>query len=156
MASVFWIVIVIAVVAVLVIAVVAVGAVVNRLAVEAPVSVFDEDEAIEWIADRLPIDVASQLSHDDVRALVLWHLEFLEGRGVATETAFEVAPDAVIVAEDDGLAYVLGQATEAGLDVEDVQVVAVLEIELDYLEAIGAIGPRVADPAEVDQPGRDS
>ncbi|MGZ4694234.1 MAG: hypothetical protein ACXWA3_11470 [Acidimicrobiales bacterium] len=144
------IVIVIAVVAVLAIAVVAVGAVVNRLAVEAPVSVFDEDEAVEWIADRLPFEVASQISHDDVRALVLWHLEFLEGRGVATETAFEEAPDAVVVAEDDGLAYVLGQAEDAGLAVDDVQVVAVLEVELDYLEAIGAIGPRVADPAEGD------
>ncbi|MGZ4708762.1 MAG: hypothetical protein ACXWBN_08500 [Acidimicrobiales bacterium] len=144
------VVIVIAVVAVLAIAVVAVGAVVNRLAVEAPVSVFDEDEAVEWIADRLPFEVASQISHDDVRALVLWHLEFLEGRGVATETAFEEAPDAVVVAEDDGLAYVLGQAEDAGLAVDDVQVVAVLEVELDYLEAIGAIGPRVADPAEGD------
>jgi hypothetical protein len=146
---VFVVVIVVAVVAVLAIGVVAVGAVVNRLAIEAPVSVFDEDEAVDWIADRLPFDVASQLSHEDVRALVLWHLAFLEGRGVATETSFEEAPDAVVVAEDDGLAYVLGQASEAGLDVDDVQVVAVLEAEQDYLEAIGAIGPRVADPIEV-------
>ena len=145
----FVIVIVVAVVAVLAIAVVAVGAVVNRLAVEAPVSVFDEDEAVDWIADRLPFEVAAQLSHDNVRALVLWHLEFLEGRGVATETAFEQAPDAVVVAEDDGLAYVIGQATEAGMVVEDVQVVAVLEVEQDYLEAIGAIGPRVTDAIEV-------
>lgn len=143
------VIIVLAVLLILVIAVVAVGAVVNRLAVEAPVTVFDEDEAVEWIADRLPYEVAAQLSHDDVRALVLWHLEFLEGRGVATETAFEQAPDAVVVAEDDGLAYVIGQAAEAGLDVDDVQVVAVLDAEEDYLEAIGAIGPRVADPIEV-------
>jgi hypothetical protein len=149
--AVFWIVIGIAAVGVLVIAVVAVGAVVNRLAVEAPLSVFDEAEAVEWIADRLPFDVAAQLSHDDVRALVLWHLEFLEHRGVATETAFEEAPDAVVVAEDDSLAYVIGQAAEAGLDVDDVHVVAVLEVEEQYLEAIGAIGPRVADPAEIEQ-----
>jgi hypothetical protein len=147
------VVIVIAVVGVLAIAVVAVGAVVNRLAVEAPISVFDEDEAVEWIADRLPFEVAAQLSHDDVRALVLWHLEFLEGRGVATETAFEESPDAVVVAEDDGLAYVLGQAGEAGLAVDDVQVVAVLEVEERYLEAIGAIGPRVVDPIEVREVG---
>jgi len=145
------VIIVLAVLLILVIGVVAVGAVVNRLAVEAPVSVFDEDEAVEWIADRLPFEVAAQLSHDDVRALVLWHLEFLEGRGVATETAFEDAPDAVVVAEDDGLAYVLGQASEAGIDVDDVQVVAVIEAEQDYLEAIGAIGPRVIDPIEVDE-----
>jgi hypothetical protein len=144
------VVIVVAIVAVLAIAVVAVGAAVNRLAVEAPISVFDEDEAVEWIADRLPFEVAAQLSHDDVRALVLWHLEFL---GVATETAFEESPDAVVVAEDDGLAYVLGQAGEAGLAVDDVQVVAVLEVEERYLEAIGAIGPRVVDPIEVREVG---
>ena len=144
----FWVVIAVGVVVVLVIAVVAVGAVVNRLAYEAPVSVFDEDEAVDWIADRLPFDVAAQLSHDDVRAIVLWHLEYYELEGVATESAFEEVPDGVVVAEDDSLAYVLGQATEAGLDVDDVQVVAVLETERDYLEAIGAIGPRVTEPGD--------
>src|SRR3954471_17214039 len=134
--------IVVAVVLILVIAVVAVGAVVNRLAVEAPVSVFDEDEAVEWIADRLPVAVASQITHDDVRALVLWHLEYFESEGVATETAFEDSPDGVIVAEDDSLAYVLGKASDAELDVDDAQVVAVLETERASLEAIGAIGPQ--------------
>jgi hypothetical protein len=142
-----WVLIVVLlVVLVLVIGVVAVGAVVNRLAVEAPVSVFDEDEAVEWIADRLPFEVAAQVSHDDVRALVLWHLEYFESEGLATETRFADAPDGVVVAEDDSLAYVLGQASEAGLEVDDGQVVAVLEAERDYLEAIGAIGPRVAEP----------
>jgi hypothetical protein len=140
--------IVVLVVLVLVIAVVAVGAVVNRLAFESPVSVFDEDEAVEWIADRLPFEAAAQLTHDDVRAILLWHLEYLEDQGVATETGFASLPDAVVVAEDDSLAYVLGQATEAGLDVDDAQVVSVLEAEREYLEAIGAIGPRVADPTE--------
>jgi len=51
-----------------------------------------------------------------------------------------------VVAEDDGLAYVIGQAGEAGMEVDDVQILAVLEAELEYLEAIGAVGPRVADP----------
>ena len=138
----FWVVIAIAVVAVLVIAVVAVGAVVGRLSSEPPVSVFDEDEAVDWIAERLPFEVAAQLTHDDVRALVLWHLEYLEDKGMATESAFEALPDDVVVVEDEGLGYVLGQASEAGLEVDDVQVLTVLEVELDYLEAIGAIGPR--------------
>ncbi len=121
-----------------------VGWAVGRLSVEPPTSVFDEDEAVEWIADRLPFDVAAQLSHDDVRQLVVWHLEYLEGEGVATESAFAEAPDAVVVGEDDALAYVLGRATEAGLDADDVQIVAVLDTERAYLEAIGAIGPEVA------------
>ena len=129
--------------AVIAIGLVTVGRVVGRLSVEAPVSVFDEDEAVEWIADRLPFEVAAQLSHDDVRRIVVWHLEYLEGEGVATETAFEEAPDDVVVGEDDALAYVLGRATEAGLDADDTQIAVVLETERAYLEAIGAIGPEV-------------
>jgi hypothetical protein len=134
---------VIAAVAVIAIGLVTVGRVVGRLSVEAPVSVFDEDEAVEWIADRLPYDVQAQLSHEDVRRIVLWHLEYLQDEGVATETAFEQAPDNVVVGEDDALAFVLGRATEAGLDADDTQIALVLDGERAYLEAIGAIGPEV-------------
>jgi len=138
-----WVILIITALAVLAIALVTVGRVVGRLSVEAPVSVFDEDEAVEWIADRLPFDVSAQLSHDDVRRIVLWHLEYLEDEGVATESAFEEAPDNVVVGEDDALAYVLGRATEAGLEADDAQVAVVLDTERAYLEAIGAIGPEV-------------
>jgi hypothetical protein len=143
-----WIILAITAVLVFVIAAVTIGRVVGRLSVEPPVSVFDEDEAVEWIADRLPFEVAAALSHDDVRHLVLWHLEYFASEGVATETAFAELPDAVVVVDDESLAYVLGRATEAGLEVDDVQVVAVLEVEQAYLEAIGAIGP----PAGPDRP----
>jgi hypothetical protein len=128
---------------VIVIGLVTVGRVVGRLSVEAPVSVFDEDEAVEWIADRLPYEVQAQLSHEDVRKIVVWHLEYLEDEGVATETAFEEAPDNVVVGEDDALAYVLGRATQAGLEADDTQIALVLDSERAYLEAIGAIGPEV-------------
>jgi hypothetical protein len=134
---------IVAAVVVVAVGLVTIGAVVGRLAVAPPTSVFDEDEAVEWIADRLPFEVAAQLSHEDVRQLVLWHLEFLEDEGIATEVSYAEAPDAVVVGDVDGLAYVLGQASEAGLEVEDVQVVAVLEVEREYLTAIGAIGPEV-------------
>ena len=77
---------------------------------------------------------------------MLWHLEYLEDEGVATEAAFDEAPDAWWWPRTTAWPTCSGQATEAGLDVDDVQVVAVLETERDYLEAIGAIGPRVADP----------
>jgi hypothetical protein len=139
-----WLIIVLGVVAVFVIAAVSMGRVVGRLSVESPVSVFDEDEAVEWISDRLPYEVAAELSHDDVRQLVLWHLEYYGSEGVATETAFQQLPDSVVVVDDDSLAYVLGRASDDGLEVDDVQVVAVLEVEHAYLEAIGAIGPPAA------------
>ena len=134
--------------AVLAVAVVTIGAVVGRLSVAPPTSVFDEDEAVEWIADRLPVEVASQITHDDVRQLVTWHLDYLVEEGIATEAAYADAPDDVVVGEDDGLAYVIGQASDAGLDLDDTHIAIVLATERAYLEAIGAIGPKVAEPDE--------
>ncbi len=131
-----------------VVAAVTIGAVVGRLAVAPPTSVFDEDEAVEWIADRLPVEVASQITHDDVRQLIIWHLDYLVEEGIATEAAYADAPDDVVVGEDDGLAYVIGQASEAGMDLDDTHVAVVLATERAYLEAIGAIGPQVAEPRD--------
>jgi hypothetical protein len=128
-----------------VVAIVTIGRVVGRLSVAPPTSVFDEDEAVEWIADRLPFEVTAQLSHDDVRQIVVWHLDYLEHEGIATEAAYADAPDNVVVGEDDALAYVLGKATEAGMEASDTQVALVLDTERAYLEAIGAIGPQVRD-----------
>jgi hypothetical protein len=143
-----WVILGIAALAVVAVGVVTIGAVVGRLAVAPPTSVFDEDEAVEWIADRLPVEVASQVSHDDVRLLVTWHLDFLVDEGIATESAYADAPDDVLVGENDGLAYVIGQAADAGLELDDAHVAIVLDTERDYLEAIGAIGPRVSEQAE--------
>ena len=140
-----WIIFVVTAVAILVIAVVTVGWAVGRLSVEPPTSVFDEDEAVEWIADRLPFDVAAQLSHDDVRQLVVWHLDTSTPRGWPPSRPSPKPPTPWWWARTTGLAYVLGRATEAGLDADDVQIVAVLETERAYLEAIGAIGPQVAE-----------
>jgi len=140
-----WVLFAITALVIFVVAAVTIGAVVGRLSVAPPTSVFDEDEAVEWIADRLPVAVASQISHDDVRQLVTWHLDFLVDEGIATEAAYADAPDEVVVGDDDGLAYVIGRASEAGLDVDDADIAVVLETERAYLEAIGAIGPQVAD-----------
>jgi hypothetical protein len=140
-----WVLFAITAVVIFVVAAVTIGAVVGRLAVAPPTSVFDEDEAVEWIADRLPVAVASQVSHDDVRQLVTWHLDFLVDEGIATEAAYADAPEDVVVGDDDGLAYVIGQASEAGLEVDDADIAVVLETERAYLEAIGAIGPQVSD-----------
>jgi hypothetical protein len=131
--------------AIVAVGLVTIGRVVGRLSVAPPTSVFDEDEAVEWIADRLPFEVAAQLSHDDVRQIVRWHLEYLEDEGIATEMAYADAPDAIVVGEDDSLAFVLGRAGQAGLGADDTQIALVLDTERAYLEVIGAIGPEVRE-----------
>lgn len=139
--------------AIIAIGLVAVGKVTAELAVEPPTSVFDLDEAVTFVADNLPDYVTAQLSYDDVRVLLGFHLDYLEAKGVAGESdhdldALPAGP--IVTGEDEGVAYVLGRADEVGLDCEDVHVVEVIEAELSYMRAIGAIGAEVPAPQDPD------
>ncbi len=148
--------VVLTLVLVVVIGLVAVGRVTFGLAEQPPPSLFDLDEAVEFIAERLPYDVSAQLSYEDVRAIVGWHLDYLEDKGVAAETEEGLVEEQaagsgpVVAAEDEAVAYVLGRATDVELEVDDVQIVLVLEAEMAYLEAIGAIGSQVRAPRDPD------
>ena len=120
-----------AVVVVFVIAAVAIGREGVRLAAQPPRPVFDLDEAVEWIGDRLPFDVGAQLSHADVRQILVWSLEHLT---VPTDAE-------IVIGEAESLAYVLVRARDGGFEWTEAQIQAVLDTQLAYLEAIGAVGP---------------
>ncbi len=142
---------VVAALAVVIIGLLAVGAVTGRLSQEAPRTIFDLDQAVADVADHLPPDATAVLSYDDVRMLLGWYVDYLEDKGVAWESDHELEglPKGPIVAEDDeAVAYVLGEATEAGIDVEDVAVAQVLEAATGHLMAIGAIGVEVPVPED--------
>ena len=144
-----WIFAVVAVLVIVGIALVAVGKVTAELAGTTRVSVFDLDEAVGYIADRLALDTAGQLSYDDVRTILGWHLDYFEERGVATENRLDDLPVVPVVTDDDGsVAYVLGRVSDAGLAVADEQVVEVLDLQMAYLDAIGAIGGVVPEPPD--------
>ena len=141
--------IVLAALIVIAIGLVAVGGVSARLAQQAPVTVFDMDEAVEFVAERLPDETTAVLSYDDVAQLIGWHIDYLENKGVAAvaEDDLRNLPAGPTMANDDeAVAYVLGQATDTELEVTDVQVVQVLDANDAYLRAIGAVGP-VVPPA---------
>jgi len=134
-------------VAVVVIALVAVGRETFRLRTQPKQAHFDLEEAVEFVADRLPDDVTAILSYDDVRSILRWHLEYLRDRGVpARRDLVDGGP--VVVEDDEGIAWVLGKADEVGMDVTDAEVAVVLETELEYFEAIGAIGGAVPEPPD--------
>jgi hypothetical protein len=61
----------------------------------------------------------------------------------STKTADDIGTDLVVVPDDEPLAYIIGKVESQGLDIPDERVVAVLDVEQDYYEAIGAIGPQV-------------
>lgn len=158
---------VVTVLVVVAIALVAVGRVTADLAEEPPPSVFDLDEAVDYVAERLSFEASAQLSYDEVRQVIGWHLDYLEAKGIATEAgemdveqadaaresadadaaAADEPPDLPIVAdENEGIAYVLGKASDAGIDIDDVRIVEVADATMAYLEAIGAIGTPVERP----------
>ncbi len=129
------------IVLVVVIALLAVGRVTGRLDGQAPPSVYAVDEAVDFVADRVPDEVTAQLSFDDVRELLQWHIAYLADRGVAVSLGDDRSvAGPLVAAEDDALAYVLGRAADADLEVEDVWVAQILDANEAYLGAIGAIG----------------
>ena len=124
---------------VFVIAAVVIGRETSRLSAAPPRPVFDVDEAIVWIADRLPDDVTSQHSHAELRQLLLWSVEHL--RALAMEDR--------VAEEEETFGYVVDRVAETGIDWEPLEVKWVLDLQAQYLEIIGAAG-RQEMPPEAD------
>jgi hypothetical protein len=144
-----WLWVLLAVLGTFVIAAVSVGVVSGSLARRPRRSVYDIEEAVEFVADRLPDELTAQVSYDDVRSVLLFHCDYLAAKGVASErTADDIGSALVVVPDDEPTAWVLGKVTDAGLDLADDQVVQILDAELAYYQAIGAIGPQLDEPTE--------
>jgi hypothetical protein len=143
----FWI--VLAAVGCFVIAAVAIGTVTGSLARRPRRSVYDLEEAVDFVAERLPPEVTATLGYEDVRAVLVAHCDYLADKGVASErTADDIGSGLVVVPDDEPVAYILGRVESEQLDVTDEQVVQILDVETRYYEAIGAIGPPVDSPPD--------
>jgi hypothetical protein len=123
-------------------AAVVIGREARRLDAVAPNPTFDMDEAVEWVAEHLPFEVSAELSHDDVRRIIDWNLEFFRIKGVSGNGHATVTESPVVVVGAETVDYVLAKAKDAGSPYTAVQVHAVLDAQMTYLEAIGAIGPQ--------------
>ena len=126
------------------IAFVAVGQAVGRMADDRPPAVYDLHDASLWIGDRLPDEVTARLSYDDVAKVLGWHLDWFSDVGAASRYGQELAGDAVrregSIAPDGAAidAVVARSLAEDGPDAVDV--VCVLDLQMRYLVAIGAVG----------------
>jgi len=128
------------------VALVAVGAAVDRLSGAAPPAVFEVDDAVDWVAERLPEEAAGQLSRDDVGRIVGWWLEFFDEVGLSTEHGQELGDEALddgtdrVVAEMDGA---IDHVVARGLDDEEpldaVAVTVTVDLLNVYLAEMGAV-----------------
>lgn len=148
-----WLWIVLGVLCTFVIAAVSIGVVSGSLAQRPRRSVYDLEEAVDFVADRLPPELTAEVTYDEVRDVLLFHCDYLAAKGVASErTADDIGSGLVVVPDDEPVAYILGRVSDAGLELSDERVVMILGVESQYYEAIGAFGPRVADPTESSAP----
>ena len=146
-----WIWIVLAALGCFVIAAVTIGNVTSSLASRPRRSVYDLREAVDFVADRLPDRLTAELSYDDVQSVLLAHCDYLAAKGIASEKAADDIGDAlVVVSDDEPIAWILGRLEAQGSTLADDDVVTVLDVEERYYEAIGAIGPAVSGPDDLD------
>lgn len=139
----------VAAVCVFVIAAVTVGREARRLDAVAPRAVYMLEQAVDFVADRLPAETQARLTPEELADLLVLHMRWLHAKGLQPDRVVDRPQDIddlVVMEEDTVIAYLLGEADRAGIEVlDDVDVVAVVEGHLEYFEAIGAVGPP-ADP----------
>lgn len=128
-----------------VIASVVVGREAHRLDGVAPRTVYQLDEAISFVADRLPTETQSRLTPGELRKLLVLHMDWLRLKGLQPQDVIDRPQDItdpIVIGEETLTAYLLGEAEHAGVEVlDDVDIVYVVRAHLDYFEAIGAVGP---------------
>lgn len=103
-----------------------------------PAAIYGVDDSVEYVWEGLGEDKRG-LKKGDVRRILEWEMHYLQ------------QPD---LWKDDGAPVVGGQAAaeytqekafEEGHSYEPNQIFAVLDLQADYLKAIGAVGERVVE-----------
>ena len=144
--------IVVATVLVFVMAAVVVGREAHRLDSVAPRSVYIPQEAMEFVAEYLPVESQARLTPDELEQLLTAHMRWLHSKGLQPTNVIDRRQDiseAVVITDDTVVGYLLGEAELLGIEIiDDVDVVNVVDAHLAYFDAIGAVGPK----AETDFP----
>lgn len=123
-----------------------VGREAHRLDAVAPRVVYEIDQAVLFVSDALPEGTQSRLTSDEVRALLLGHLNWMSERDLMPKDVVDRRQDieTPVIADETALAaYLLRESATRGVELlDDVDVVYVLDAHNAYLAAIGAVGPK--------------
>jgi hypothetical protein len=113
----------------------------SRMSSDPPAAVFDPDEAYDWVVRHVPDDVAATLTPDDVRRILDFQLEYFQRKGVSGNGSSSHPLGPVVVGGSETVDYILERAAATGEEYLPEQIHAVIETQLAYLRAIGAVGP---------------
>lgn len=136
----------VAVILVFMIAAGTVGREAHRLDAVAPRAVYQLDEAVDFVADRLPPDSQARLTPGEVEQLLRAHLGWMHEQGLQPDRVVDARQsidEQVVISEDALVAHLLAEAERNGVELlDDVDAVNVVDAHLAYFEAIGAVGPQ--------------
>jgi hypothetical protein len=117
----------------------------QRLATLPPRPTFDPDAALEWVVQHIADDAAATLTVDDVRVILELQLQYFKAKGVSQNGSSSHPVGPVVIGGSETVGYILEQATARGAVFTAEQVHAVVETQLAYLRAIGAVGSKADD-----------
>lgn len=140
-----WIYWVIAGVIIFVTAALTIGREARRLDRIAPRVTYQIEEAIHFVADRLPVSSQSHLTYEELNQLIVAHLNWLSSRGLLPEGVVDRQQDimtTVVITEDYLVAYLMEVAEQLEFSiVNDVDIAHITTSHIQYLRAIGCLGP---------------
>lgn len=143
-------------VAVFAIAAGSIGREARRLDAIAPRVVYNMDEAVEYVADRLPVQSQARLTPGEVESLLVVHLRWIGEHGLHPSSAEDARQDPsldVTMTEIGLVAAILAEAEEIDVELlDDADAAHVVDAHLGYLDEIGAVGS-IVPPDDIDLGG---
>ncbi len=140
-----WIVLGVGAVLVIIVAFVAVGMAVGRMENETVPNIYRLPDAVDFVAERLPTEVAARVSYDDVRQILTWHLDWFNEIGLAAGA--ELGDSAVTIGDtttadlDAAIDAIVAHSVDMSIAIEPVDIVVILDLQSQYLDQIGAVSP---------------
>jgi hypothetical protein len=124
----------------------------KRIAERPPPALYQVDDAVDFVVEHVPDDVAATLTADDVRRILELQVEFFSRKGVSANGVTAYPPGPVVIGGSETVDYILERAAATGEAYLPEQVYSVVETQLTYLRAIGAVGPAADTGDPTDDP----
>jgi hypothetical protein len=115
----------------------------KRIAERPPPALYQLDDAVEWVVEHVPDDVAATLTTADVRRILELQVEFFRRKGVSANGSVAYPPGTVVIGGSETVDYIVERAAATGESYLPEQVYGVVDTQITYLRAIGAVGPAV-------------
>lgn len=108
------------------------------------------EDAVSYVVDRLGPQVAERVGRPDVLRILEWEIFYLQGLAQKRQSR---PVETVAGGVEGSIEFIAREiAVKNKVTYASRDIAAVLELEAEYLTSIGAVGDRVAETQEEDDP----